>query len=203
MKIKLKSPPPAVSLRRKIGFTLIELLVVVLIIGILAAIAIPQYKKAVERAHMAEMQIKIDAISKSLQRYYMENSAFPLSFNDLDIILPGVVSGDGEGATHALTYGDMRYFITTMGTMGPNIQTSGSPCVWARWDRGGSFTYDNYLLGRGPAGQELCAASVDRPEQLKKCESMGFTVAATDKGMLWPQCAPSTALAYTTTFLKP
>ena len=55
------------------AFTLIELLVVVLIIGILAAIALPQYEKAVEKSRMAEAFTNMATMRRAVDMYIMEN----------------------------------------------------------------------------------------------------------------------------------
>ena len=66
------------------GFTLIELLVVVLIIGILAAIALPQYQKAVERSRMAEAIQYLGDYAQAQSIYYMQHNAFAEDIDELN-----------------------------------------------------------------------------------------------------------------------
>lgn len=67
------------------GFTLIELLVVVLIIGILAAMALPQYFKAVERSRMAEAETLLANIAQAQQRKYLQINKFAKQYTGLDV----------------------------------------------------------------------------------------------------------------------
>ncbi len=69
----------------KKAFTLLELLVVVLIIGILAAIALPQYKKAVLKSRFATIKNMTRAIYEAEQRYYLAHGSYTKNRNDLDI----------------------------------------------------------------------------------------------------------------------
>lgn len=77
----------------KKGFTLIELLVVVLIIGILASIAIPQYQQAVEKSRATQAITLLKSISQAADIYYIANGSFPNSLTDLDIEFPADWTG--------------------------------------------------------------------------------------------------------------
>ena len=88
--------------KNKKGFTLIELLVVVLIIGILAAIALPQYKRVVVKTKYNSIKIKTRALADAANRYYLINNSYANSYEELDIEL-----SEAERYTNSNKYCDI------------------------------------------------------------------------------------------------
>ncbi len=70
------------------AFTLIELLVVVLIIGILAAVALPQYQKAVEKSKAAQAFAMIRTVAAAQEAYHMANGTYATTLDELAVDIP-------------------------------------------------------------------------------------------------------------------
>lgn len=81
------------------GFTLVELLVVVLIIGILASVALPQYEKAVEKSRVAEALTFFNTLEKAEKSYQLATGRYTRNLDRLDIDISGL-QNNGYGLNH-------------------------------------------------------------------------------------------------------
>jgi prepilin-type N-terminal cleavage/methylation domain-containing protein len=95
----------------KKGFTLIELLVAVLIIGILAAIAIPQYQTAVEKARVSNMLTLLRSIDSAQKIYFYATGKYSVNINDLDINLPAGGTISENEVLQLITYKNFKCIL--------------------------------------------------------------------------------------------
>lgn len=96
--------------RNKQGFTLIELLVVVLIIGVLAAMALPQYRVAVGMSRASTMYAFMRGVDQAQQAFYMANNRYATTFDSLSVgIPPGFTKTDEK----RITKGRMECWLMT------------------------------------------------------------------------------------------
>jgi len=116
-------------LRKDGGFTLVELLVVVIIVGILAAVAIPMYRGASDRAKASEAVAALGTVRSSLRVYYAEHAAYPVHADTVQVDSLGLdlASDDLDGRyfdNNDYTYtGDATTF-TLMATGGTDPDTA-------------------------------------------------------------------------------
>lgn len=127
------------------GFTLIELLVVVLIIGILAAMAMPQYFKAVERSRMTEAVTLLGNIAQAQQRKWLQINKYSKDFQALD------VAPDATGASFYTKGASGNGFKIELAQSGETTYDAASATA-TRSSGGGSLQY-GYTLSRYYKGQ--------------------------------------------------
>lgn len=145
------------------GFTLIELLVVVLIIGILASVALPQYEKAVMKSRYSNLMAMVNALAKAEETYYMETGNYTNDFEALSIT-PGGCTLSADKQTCSYAWGSCK------------LDTSGNDrvaCVNNTTLKNGYVWY--FPTGAyGAWGTSCWALTADKNDKYAKlCEAMG------------------------------
>ena len=154
------------------GFTLIELLVVVLIIGILASVALPQYEKAVAKSRYTQLITAGKTLKDAMETYYMANGNYPEFWNQLDVEYSGCTEGTGRymlwcdkfavdmfaGPTVNLVFYDTHGVANKGRGQSPNAWSPHSPATYSIW-----------LDHSDSPGKTACESRISG-----LCKSMGF-----------------------------
>jgi prepilin-type N-terminal cleavage/methylation domain-containing protein len=119
------------------GFTLLELLVVVLILGILAAIALPMYRKSVERSRAVEALSVMRSMQNALRIYNITHTESAQSIDDFDINFPGTYVSATSRNTEYFRYRISPGYNTVLAYRLPpytkysfNVGDNGMDCCW-------------------------------------------------------------------------
>ena len=153
------------------GFTLIELLVVVLIIGILAAVAVSQYKKAVIRSRFVQLKTMAESVAKAEEVYYLAQGDYTNQFKDLDIEMSGSDTRLNVHPGRKSDWGECILFINSKAHPNSSDKYAFIQCIdqksalgyerfldWGRPEERGKRTCFNMTQDTASLQHQLCAA---------------------------------------------
>jgi prepilin-type N-terminal cleavage/methylation domain-containing protein len=156
-------------MRKEKGFTLIELLVVVLIIGILAAIALPQYETAVLKSKLSTVMANLATIKKAEEVFYLINGYYTQDISILDVNIPQCVYRTyGIMDCEGISYYDHDAAVT--GSYGERISGYLYNSDRTSWRIGYRMVFDRTIIN---AGKVYCVVSnTSDKAAVKVCESL-------------------------------
>ena len=149
------------SLVNKKGFTLIEMLVVVLIIGILAAIALPQYELSVEKTRASQALVALRSLKDSMEREKLARGQYPTVIENIDITVPAnkywdfSISTDfsifatrkaNKGYLIAYRFDGIRHRLICRSQDDRDYGEKICKLLGATENDGGTFPYENWIL---------------------------------------------------------
>ena len=149
------------------GFTLLELLIVVLIIGILAAVALPQYQLSVDKANFAKMQETANAIKDAYKHYFLIHGTTTQNFDDLYLDFPNAIKYSNPPYYDCITLQDMYCCISN------SRQDSTGSVSCGKKDLSFIFNEQVFRYNFVEQPQRRCYALTTNARANRLCESMG------------------------------
>ncbi len=152
------------------GFTLIELLVVVLIIGVLAAIAIPQYQIAVAKSRLSSVMPMVRALKDAQESYYLVNGQYTDDLNKLELSFDYTNHGNSSISGGWVSFDNGTYLDSL-----PNGPTDfNRASIHAGIGKRDNYVvlYEMYLNHSSTPGRVTCTGYNDIGN--KVCTSLGF-----------------------------
>ena len=130
-------------MRKSKGFTLIELLIVVAIIGIIAAIAIPNLLNAIDRGKQKRTMADLRSIGTAVETYAIDNNVYPsaTTMAALETVIEPVYI-----RTAPMQDGWGRSFIVTSATTGYTVGSAGKDGGSLNWVGGATMDFDDAII---------------------------------------------------------
>lgn len=145
-------------LRKQEGFTLIELLIVVAIIGIIAAIAIPNLLNAIDRGKQKRTMADLRSIGTAIEAYSIDNNQYPVvtTMPTLEAVVEPLYirtapQNDGWGRTFVVSCASGEYTVCSGGKDGGACSNDASGATTSFND---SITFANGQFVQWPEGAQ-------------------------------------------------